>query len=186
LFEVRAPSRCVRVLVERSFLGFVMVVDALAAPLLRVELFQGLKATQLAAISRAAERIVYRAGDQITQSGQPADAAVLIVAGSAEWLDATAEEIEIGSLIGEMAMFVEHTYGATIVAKSQVRCLKLPRAAMQDLLLKDEDLAQQFTSRISARLARVARELRAIDEVVLEIGPERRQIAAPTEQAQTH
>jgi CRP/FNR family transcriptional regulator, cyclic AMP receptor protein len=145
-------------------LGFVMVVDTLAAPLLRVELFQGLKPTQLSAVARAAERIVYRPGEHITQAGRDADAAILIVSGSAEWLDAAAEDIEIGSLIGEMAMFVEHTYGATIVAKSPVRCLKLGRSAMQDLLLKDPDLAQHLTNKIAARLASVASELRAIDE----------------------
>jgi CRP-like cAMP-binding protein len=151
-------------------LGFVMVVDALAAPLLRVELFNGLKPSQLSAVARAAERIVYRAGDAICRAGDEADAAILIVSGSAEWLDGVAEEIEVGSLIGEMAMFVEHTYGATILAKAQVRCLKLGRTAMQALLLSDPELAQHLTSKIAARLTRVAGELRAIDDVMSESG----------------
>jgi CRP-like cAMP-binding protein len=143
-----------------------MVVDTLAAPLLRVELFAGLKPSQLSALARAAERIVYRPGDAITRAGEEADAAILIVSGSAEWMDETAEEIEIGSLIAEMAMFVELTYGTTIVAKSQVRCFKLARAAMRDVLLKDPELAQHLTTKIAARLSRVANELRAIDEAV--------------------
>jgi signal-transduction protein with cAMP-binding, CBS, and nucleotidyltransferase domain len=149
--------------VERSFLGFVMVIDALAAPLLRVELFQGLKPQQLSAIARAAERIVYRAGEHIASANADADGALLIVSGAAEWTDSATEEIEIGSLIGEMAMFVEHTFGSTIIAKSQVRCLKLGRTALQDILLSDPELAQHLTSKIAARLARVAGELRAID-----------------------
>ncbi len=141
-----------------------MVVDALAAPLLRVELFQGLRATQITQISRAAERIVYRTGDTITRAGEDADAAILIVSGSAEWLDgASSEEVEIGSLIGEMAMFIDHVYGATIVAKSQVRCFKLPRAAIQALLLHDAGLAQHLTAKIASRLTRIADQLRAID-----------------------
>ena len=144
-----------------------MVVDAFAAPLLRVELFQGLKATQLTQIGRAAERIVYRAGDTITRTGDDADAAILIVSGAAEWFDGSAsDEIEIGSLIGEMAMFIDHVYGATIVAKSQVRCLKLPRAEMQALLLQDSSLAQHLTSKIANRLTRVADQLRAIDNTI--------------------
>jgi signal-transduction protein with cAMP-binding, CBS, and nucleotidyltransferase domain len=144
-------------------LGFVMIIDALAAPLLRVELFQGLKPAQLVVIARAAERIVYRAGERIASADANADGALLIVSGAAEWTDGATEEIEIGSLIGEMAMFVEHTFGSTIIAKSQVRCLKLGRAAMQDILLRDTELAQHLTSRIAARLAQVAGELRAID-----------------------
>jgi CRP-like cAMP-binding protein len=144
-----------------------MVVDAFAAPLLRVELFQGLKATQLTKIGRAAERIVYRAGDTITRAGDDADAAILIVSGAAEWLDGPAgDEIEIGSLIGEMAMFIDHVYGATIIAKSQVRCLKLARTEMQSLLLRDPELAQHLTSKIAHRLTRVADQLRAIDNTI--------------------
>jgi ATP-binding cassette, subfamily B, bacterial HlyB/CyaB len=148
-----------------------MVVDALAAPLLRVELFSGLEPGQLSALARAAERIVYRAGDAITRAGEEADAAILIVSGSAEWMDETAEEIEIGSLIAEMAMFIELAYGTTIVAKSQVRCLKLGRAEMRELLLNDPGLAQHLTTKIAARLSRVASELRAIDDAVTETFP---------------
>ena len=144
-----------------------MVVDALAAPLLRVELFQGLKATQLTQIGRTAERMVYRTGDTITRAGDDADAAILIVSGAAEWLDGpSADDIEIGSLIGEMAMFIDHVYGATIVAKSQVRCLRLPRTEMQALLLQDASLAQHLTSKIAMRLTRVADQLRAIDDTM--------------------
>lgn len=163
-----------------------MVVDALAAPLLRVELFQGLKSVQLTAISRAAERMVYRAGDTITRAGDDADAAILIVSGSAEWLDQASEGIEIGSLIGEMAMFVEHTYGATVVAKSQVRCLKLPRESMQTLLLQDAALAEHVTGRIAARLARVAEELRAIDEAIGSNLPQRHSTNPSHHQGVTH
>ncbi len=148
-----------------------MVVDALAAPLLRVELFADLKPAQLTALARAAERIVYRAGDAITRAGEDADAAILIVSGAAEWMDETAEEIEIGSLIAEMAMFIELAFGTTIVAKSQVRCLKLGRAAMRELLLKDPELARHLTGKIAARLSRVANELREIDDAVTDTLP---------------
>jgi signal-transduction protein with cAMP-binding, CBS, and nucleotidyltransferase domain len=163
-----------------------MVVDTLAAPLLRVELFAGLKPAQLSALARAAERIVYRAGDSITRAGDEADAAILIVSGSAEWMDEAVEEIEIGSLIAEMAMFVELTYGTTIVAKSQVRCLKLGRAAVRELLLNDQDLAQHMTTKIAARLSRVANELRAIDDAVVDNLPAYSSSLLVAEQALTH
>jgi CRP-like cAMP-binding protein len=163
-----------------------MVVDTLAAPLLRVELFAGLKPAQLSALARAAERIVYRAGDAITRAGEDADAAILIVSGSAEWIDETAEEIEIGSLIAEMAMFVELAYGTTIVAKSQVRCLKLGRAAMRELLLKDPGLAQHLTTKIAARLSRVASELRAIDDAVVDNLPTYASALLVPDQSLTH
>jgi signal-transduction protein with cAMP-binding, CBS, and nucleotidyltransferase domain len=145
-----------------------MVVDPLVAPLLRVELFQGLKSAKLTQISRIAERVVFRPGDVITQSGNAADAAFLIVSGAAEWqfdaeLNSEAEPIEIGSLIGEMAMLIEHISGSTIIAKTQVRCLALSRSAMHTLMLEDPGLAQHLVAKISRRLSNVADNLRAID-----------------------
>ena len=145
-----------------------MAIDPLVAPLLRVELFQGLKPLQITEIARSAERIVFRPGDKITEAGKVGDAAFLIVAGAAEWIssqdsDGRGEQIEIGSLIGEMAMLIEHAYGATIVATGQVRCLKLSRETLHRLMLEDRGLAQHLTSKISQRLNRVAAELRDID-----------------------
>ena len=147
-----------------------MAIDQLVASLLRVELFQGLKPLQITEISRLAERIVFRPGDKIIMAGQPGDAAYLIVSGAAEWLPSTdtgsqiGEPIEIGSLIGEMAMLIDHVYGATIIANGQVRCLKLTREAMHAQMLADPALAQHLTSKITQRLTRVAQELKAIDQ----------------------
>jgi CRP-like cAMP-binding protein len=147
-----------------------MAIDPLVAPLLRVELFQGLKPLQITEIARTAERMVYREGEAITVAGDPGEAAFLVVAGACEWVDnigsAAGEPIEIGSMIGEMAMFIEHTYGATVVARGQVRCLKINREMMHQLMLEDRGLAQHLTEKIALRLHRVGHELRTIDAVV--------------------
>ena len=151
--------------------------DTLVAPLLRVELFQDLTPLQLSGIARRAERIVFREGDRITDAGGEADAAYLIVGGAAEWLrsadtsresgpetSAGKEPIEIGSLIGEMAMFIDYVYGATIIASGPVKCLKLSRATMHALMLDDPSLAEHMTMKIARRLTRLADDLRAIDQ----------------------
>ncbi len=151
-----------------------MAIDPLVAPLLRVELFQGLKPLQITEIARTAERMVFREGDKITVAGTPGDAAYVVVAGACEWvanLEATVgEPVEIGSMIGEMAMFIEHTYGATVVARGQVRCLKINRETMHQLMLDDRALAQHLTQKIALRLHRVGQELRDLDVVVDEHG----------------
>lgn len=149
-----------------------MAIDALVAPLLRVELFQGLKPIQFTEIARRADRVVFHAGDRLSEAGKDADAAILIVSGSAEWLPADADDgaevltepVAIGSLIGEMGMLIDHVYGATIVAVDQVRCLKLSRATMHEMMLEDPSLAEHLTDKITARLGRLADTLRAIDD----------------------
>jgi CRP-like cAMP-binding protein len=144
-----------------------MAFDKVVAPLLRVPLFAGLKPLQLTEIARRAERVKFRDGDVITQAGTLGDGAYLIVAGEAErrpepGSPGLAEPVEPGSLVGELAMLVEHVFGATVVACGRVQCLKLTRAALHEQLLEDETLARHFAAVIEDRLAYVAEELHRI------------------------
>ena len=151
-----------------------MAIDRLVAPLLRVPLFAGLKPLQLTELARQAERVKFRHGDVITKAGEPGDGAYLIVSGLAEHVEppdeAAAGPIEPGSLIGEMAMLVEHAYRATVIARDRVLCLKITRAAVRAQMLEDAALARHFERRISERLSRVADDLRRIDGILAACG----------------
>jgi CRP/FNR family cyclic AMP-dependent transcriptional regulator len=152
-----------------------MAIDRLVAPLLRVPLFAGLKPLQLTELARQAERLKFRHGDVITKAGEPGDGAYLIVSGLAEHAEpsdpgAVAGPVEPGSLVGEMAMLVEHAYGATVIAHERVLCLKITRAAVRGQMLEDAALARHFERRISARLSRVADDLRRIDDILAACG----------------
>jgi CRP/FNR family cyclic AMP-dependent transcriptional regulator len=152
-----------------------MAIDRLVAPLLRVPLFAGLKPLQLTELARQAERVKFQCGDVITKAGEPGDGAYLIVSGLAEHveppdLEAAAGPIEPGSLIGEMAMLVEHAYRATVIARDRVLCLKITRAAIRAQMLEDAALARHFERRISERLSRVADDLRRIDGILAACG----------------
>ncbi len=145
-----------------------MSLEALAAPLMRVELFRDLSPQQLSGIARAAERITFRPGDTIAQAGREGDAAILIVAGDAvrvegPGLDGSEDRIEAGSLIGEMAMLIEHTYGSTVVAVGPVRALRITRSAVLAQMEADPTLAEHFVACITERLHDIATELRRID-----------------------
>src|SRR5690554_744906 len=61
-----------------------MTIELLVEPLRRVALFQGLQPAQLNEIARRSERIQFKAGDTVISEGQPADAAILIVTGTAK------------------------------------------------------------------------------------------------------
>ena len=149
-----------------------MSKDALIAPLMRVALFQGLKPLQITEIARNAERIVFRAGETITELGAEGDAAFLIVSGSAVCLGAADRDaVEPGSLIGEMAMLIEHAYGSRVVAQGNVRALRLTRSALHEQMLADPTLAQHLMTRIVERLNAVADELKRIDGVFGERPP---------------
>lgn len=166
-----------------------MSANPLLAPLSRVRIFQGLSEAHLTAIARSAERIVYRAGDIISASGADAEAAVLIVGGGAEYIvegnPSRVEPVLEGSLIGEMAMFIEHTYGTTVRAVAAVRALRLNRKAMHLLMLEDASLADHCVRVIASRLHDVADELRQIDSQLADNIMPAPPATAPHEQRQT-
>ena len=150
-----------------------MATDQLVATLQNLEVFRGLDQQQLAEIARKAERIVFKPGQTVVVAGQPGDGAYLLVAGNAEVMpDAThaagrpRQPVEPGSLVGEMAMLIEHDYRITVVACSSIRALKITRAQMQAHMLAAPSLAEHFVGRISSRLSRVAVELRRIDQML--------------------
>lgn len=147
-----------------------MSISVLARQLMSQEIFRGLSPLQLTEIVRQADRIVYRPGETIVEAGAAGDAAVLIVAGDAVRLHEAApgegppaQGVGTGSLLGELAMLIEHEHGATVVAHTTVRALRITRVGLQAQMLDDPDLAGHFVDHITDRLNRVADELRHID-----------------------
>ncbi len=148
-----------------------MARQSVLAPLLRVPLFAGLKPLQITEIARQAERLTFRAGAVITQVGRPADGAYLIVAGSAERRAPTGslflpDRIEPGSLICELAMFVEFVPRSTTVAGERVHCLKITRTALHDQMRSDPSLARHFEDMFIERLRQAATQLRDVDRLL--------------------
>jgi CRP-like cAMP-binding protein len=150
-----------------------MAIDALVKPLLSLPLFRDLNQRQLSEIAHQAERIVYRPGDTIVAEDQLAEAAILIVSGTCvrrmDAGNATREELlPEGALISELAMLVEVVHPATIIAKDQVKALRLPREKMHQLMQSDVELAERFSSHILKRLRSITQDLLAIDRLLLQ------------------
>ena len=153
-----------------------MATNALAAPLLKIALFQGLRPLQITEIARRAERIVFRPGQTIVEVGAQADAAYVLVNGAAVRtkgpdMGEQPEAVLVGSLVGEMAMLVETEYSSTIVAQTAVRALRITRASMYEQMADDAALAEHLVAKITARLKILAGELRAIDRCFDEVQP---------------
>ncbi len=155
-----------------------MALNALVAPLLGIDLFQGLRPLQITEIARRAERVTFRAGQMIVVSGQGGDAAFIVVGGEAvrtkgPGLAVAPEPIAVGSLIAEMSMLVETEHTSTVVALGPVRALKITRASLYEQMLSDRSLAEHLVGRINQRLHVLASELRTIDGrlALADVGP---------------
>lgn len=152
-----------------------MAIDAIAQRLFDLEVFRGLAPEQASQIAREAERIIFRDGQTIAKAGADADGAFVLVAGRANVLSdpergIAEQSIEPGSMIGELAMLTEHQFGVTVLADGDVRAIKITRDLMRQHMLGDQALAAHFMDRLSARLTRVAVELRLIDERLAIVG----------------
>lgn len=149
-----------------------MSINVLARQLMSQEIFRGLSPLQLTEIVRQAERVVYRPGQSIVQAGEQGDAAIVVIAGDAVRFSEMAPgesapqayAVSVGSILGELAMLVEHEHGSTVVAHTTVRVLRITRQALQAQMREDPGLADHFVDRISARLRQIADELRALDQ----------------------
>ena len=147
-----------------------MAIDAFAAQLRNLDVFRGLHPLQITEIAHQAERMVFRDGQMIVEAGKPGDGAFVLVHGTAEVVDEASAPalrgIVPGSLIGEMAMLIEHDYKISVVARGSVRALKIARSTLHGQMRADPRLSEHFVARISSRLAKVAVELRRIDEMM--------------------
>ncbi|HEX5958548.1 MAG TPA: cyclic nucleotide-binding domain-containing protein [Hyphomicrobiaceae bacterium] len=143
----------------------------IVACLMRVPIFGGLQQRQIEEVARRGQRRTFEPGETIIEAGEQGDAAYLVLhgeCGSHAGADpiASPEPIEPGSLLGELAMLVDHAYGVTVVAATRVDCLKLERSALCDQMCADPAMADCLAQVIRERLARLASELQEIDDLL--------------------
>lgn len=146
-------------------------MELFAGYLAVLPLLRGLTPLQIAAIARRADRVSYTPGAVIIEENGLAEAAILIVSGTAARvsgpeLAARSEPVVVGSLLGEAAMLVETTYGSTVVARTAVRAVHITRDALHEQMLADPDLADRLVQNLARQLTLFVDELRRIDAVL--------------------
>lgn len=146
-----------------------MAISSLVQPLRRVAILKDLRPLQITEIARRAERIVYRPGQEIIREDETGTAAVLIVGGDAVRISGPhgvdhPEPVPPGSLVGELAMLVEIQHSSTVIARGQVRALRITREEMLKQMQDDPALAEHFLHQLSLRLHHAADNFRALDE----------------------
>lgn len=146
-----------------------MAIDRFVQPLLKLDIFQGLKPLQITEIARRAYRIIYKPGEIIIHEDEQSDAAVVIVNGEAIRIygpslkNEDVEPVLVGSILAEMAMLIEMKYTSTIVAKTNVFALRISREDMREQMRDDKAIAEHFIGRLTRRLNSVSNELRRIE-----------------------
>lgn len=146
-----------------------MISKVLISALRQVELFGELSPMQVTEIARNAERIMFPAGAVMASSGEPALGAILVIEGQVDCITTTQppmkSRLAVGTLIAEMAMFTPFEHGATFVARSPVKAMRIPRQAMLAQMAEDPALAERFVEKVAGRLRHVVLEMARISGI---------------------
>jgi len=123
-----------------------------------VQLFAALSEGEKAEIAERLQYAPFARGDAITKQGNAAHWLYILAFGEADVLyeppGATPQligSVQAGQFFGEMAMISGEARSATVMAKTDVECYRLDRAAFQELLRTRPEIAAEVRRVIGAR-----------------------------------
>jgi CRP-like cAMP-binding protein len=119
-------------------------------------------------VRRDFERVA-QAGESIFESGEPADAFYVLLAGEVLLLDTSrggvsrlVARLGPGDSVGETDSLLGRARGARAVAATDARLLRLDRATFRSMCLDRPDIAVQVMERLAQRAADLERRLAAL------------------------
>jgi len=121
-------------------------------------LFSRLSDEEKARLADAVRRAPFTAGEIITRQGANAHWLYILTEGEAEVRIATPEgderkvaELSAPSFFGEMALMTGAVREATVVAKTDVECLRLDKDDFKDILGRRPEIAQEMSTILAQR-----------------------------------
>ena len=136
-----------------------MALEDDMAVLARVALFTTLGSDELRLIAFGAEPHELAKGRLLCRSGETADGAFVLMSGSLARIGENSEQVERrftepGTLVGELSLLTRCAWQSTIMAETNCRLLRLPRALFRRILEEYPKAAFELRERLTADLSR--------------------------------
>jgi len=138
----------------------------------RTSLFDGLSRSQLRLLAFASQWFETKAGNYIFREGEEADAAYLITDGMGElgWADSADIDFEErfvkpGRLIGDLSVIQGDRRTIDLIAREDVRGLRIGAAEFMEVISSDPDIALSLLRTVSGYLVGTAEQLRALKRI---------------------
>ena len=115
----------------------------------------------------ASERVVYEAGEILFRQGDAPDAAYLVLDGSVDVVVWTASgslvlnTVGANEVLGETGMFGDLPRSATVVARTRLEALRIPREVFHSTIHRCPDAALYLSRLLAERLAKTTAQLSA-------------------------
>lgn len=148
-----------------------MSLDRDIALFARVPLFEGLTADHLRLLAFSAVRLELKGGSVLFEKGADARSGFVVARGAIELIEGSGDARRVvalcpaGTLIGEMALFVETVRPATAVALGDTQAIELGGAAVMRMVREYPQVAERLYARLAGRLAGTVNELAALRAV---------------------
>jgi CRP-like cAMP-binding protein len=123
--------------------------------LAEVPLFRNLTKKQLSTVAKLATPLDLAAGRELTTEGQPGFEFFVVIEGEAEIRRGgrTITTRGPGTFLGEMALLLDRTRSATVVARSDMTVEVIGRAEFRRLLTELPELYEPLLAAVAERLA---------------------------------
>jgi CRP-like cAMP-binding protein/small-conductance mechanosensitive channel len=143
--------------------------EAVFAALRGVELFDSLSDQELAELAATVKPAPFAAGEVVTRQGARAHWLYVLTSGRVEvrvehdGSETVVAQLEAPSFFGEMALMTGAAREATVVALSQVQCLRVDREDFSALVKARPEIANEISLILARRRVELASALEGID-----------------------
>lgn len=135
-----------------------MTLDTEVTSLRQVPLFREVEPSRLKLLAFTSERVHFEAGQQFFNRGDVADAAYLILDGSAAvTIDSAAGPVHLAllganALVGEMGILADQPRSATVTAETATTALRIDRGVFLELLAQFPQISIALMRELALRL----------------------------------
>lgn len=142
-----------------------MTLDTEVSSLRQVPLFRGVEPSRLKLLAFTSERVHFEAGQQLFARGDTADAAYLVLEGSAAvTIDGPLGPFRLAllganALVGEMGILADQPRSATVTAVDPTTALRIDRAVFLELLTQFPQIGITVMRELALRLEQTNQQL---------------------------
>ncbi|KQP31614.1 cyclic nucleotide-binding protein [Methylobacterium sp. Leaf104] len=142
-----------------------MTLETEVSSLRQVPLFRGVEPSRLKLLAFTSERVHFESGQQLFARGDAADAAYLLLEGSAEVsIDSPQGPFRLAllganALVGEMGILADQPRSATVAAVDPTTALRIDRTVFLELLGQFPPIAIAVMRELALRLEQTNQQL---------------------------
>jgi ABC-type multidrug transport system fused ATPase/permease subunit len=138
-------------------------LDAEAAVLEEIPLFDGMESSRLKLLAFASEKVDFKSGEVLLKEGDPGAFAYVVIEGEGEIVvgdeDSFIRLVKQHEIVGEMSLLTTNPISATVRAVSDMTALRIKKETFLDIMFNDSKVSSAVAQVLSDRLFETTRKL---------------------------